>query len=446
MSATPGSHARGPGPRRRVVVTGVAAVSPLGLDAESSWRAVVEGRSGIGPITVFDPTGLPTRIAGEVRGFDVEQWMEPREARKFDRFVHLAIAASRMLLESGKLDLAVVDRDRVGVVIGSGIGGMPLFERQHRGFVEQLLADPARPERAFRKISPYFIPGVIINMASGMVSIVLGLRGPNSATVTACATGNHAIIEAASLIREGHADVVLAGGTEAVLGPMAVGGFCSMKALSTRNEEPERASRPFDKDRDGFVMAEGCGLLLLEGAEHAAARGASVIAELAGYGLSGDAFHISAPPEDGSGMVRVMHAALADAALRPGDIDYVNAHGTSTPTGDVIEARAVRQVFGEHADRLLVSSTKSMTGHLLGAAGGLEAVFSVFAVQRDEVPPTINLDNLDEQIEDPARGIGLARERFVPSLARRTPVRAALSNSFGFGGTNATLVFRKYQA
>lgn len=420
--------------RRRVVVTGVAALSPVGLDAESSFRALCEGRSGIGPISLFDSEAFPAKIAGEVRGFDVDQWMDPREAKKFDRFLHFAVAASRQAIDDAKIDLEATDRERFGVVIGSGIGGLPLFERQHKILLER---GPSR-------MSPFFIPGMIINMASGMVSMIHGLKGPNSATVTACATGNHALGEAFRMVQYGDADIVLAGGTEAVVTPLAVGGFCAMRALSTRNDEPERASRPFDAGRDGFVMGEGCGLLILEELGHAQARGAPIHAEVAGFGMSGDAFHISAPPEDGDGMVRVMNAALKDAGLDPSGVDYVNAHGTSTPTGDIIEARAIRRTFGPHADRVLVSSTKSMTGHLLGAAGGLEAVVSVLAVARDIVPPTLNLETLDPAIEDPAGGIGLARERFVPGEGRKVTVRAALSNSFGFGGTNATLVFKKF--
>ncbi len=386
------------------MVTGVAALSPLGLDAESTFRGLLEGRSGIGPITQFDAAAFTARIAGEVRGFDPEQWMEPREVKKYDRFTHFAMAAARMALADAKLDPQAVDGDRVAVVIGSGIGGLKLLERQ------LLILHERGPSR----LSPFLIPGMIINMASGLVSIEFGLRGPNSSTVTACATGNHAIGEALRMIQHGDADAALAGGSEGVITGLAVGGFCSMRALSTRNDDPERASRPFDKDRDGFVMGEGCGLLVLEAEEHARARGARVLCEVAGFGMSGDAFHVSAPPEDGNGMVRVMRAALNDANLQPGDIDYVNAHGTSTPTGDVIEARAIRTAFGAHADRLLVSSTKSMTGHLLGAAGGIESVITALALHRGQVPPTINLDHLDPAIGDPEQGIGLAAERFVP--------------------------------
>jgi 3-oxoacyl-[acyl-carrier-protein] synthase II len=417
---------------RRILVTGVGALSPLGLDAESTWRGLIEGRSGIGPITRFDATGFPSRIAGEVRGFEPERWLDSRDVKKFDRFVHFAVAAARMAIDDAGLDLDAVDRDRVAVVIGSGIGGMGMFERETRAYVERLLAEPDRPEKAVRRITPFFIPGVIINMASGVVSIQYGLRGPNVATVTACATGNHAIGDAFRMLQHGDADVAICGGTEGVITEMSVGGFAAMKALSTRNDEPERASRPFDRDRDGFVIAEGCGLLVLESEEHARARGARVLAEIAGFGMSGDAHHISAPPEDGSGMVRVMTACLRDADLAPTDVGYVNAHGTSTPTGDVIEAGAVRTVFGSHADSLLVSSTKSATGHLLGAAGGLEAVAAVYALARGVIPPTINLENQDAAVNLDC----------VPLRAREHRVRAVLSNSFGFGGTNATLAFK----
>jgi 3-oxoacyl-[acyl-carrier-protein] synthase II len=407
-------------------------LSPLGLDAESTWRGLIEGRSGIGPITRFDTTGFPSRIAGEVKGFEPERWIDPRDVKKFDRFVHFAVAATRMAIDDAGLDLEAVDRDRVAVVIGSGIGGMGLLERENRAFVERLLAEPDRPEKAVRRITPYFIPGVIINMASGVVSIEFGLRGPNVATVTACATGNHAIGHAFRMLRHGDADVAICGGSEGVITEMSVGGFAAMKALSTRNDEPERASRPFDRDRDGFVIAEGCGLLVLETEEHARARGARGLAEVAGFGMSGDAYHISAPPEDGSGMVRVMNACLRDSDLSPADVGYVNAHGTSTPTGDVIEAGAVRTVFGRHADSLLVSSTKSATGHLLGAAGGLEAIAAIYALSRGVIPPTINLEN-----QDPAVQLDC-----VPLKAREQRVQVVLSNSFGFGGTNATLAFK----
>ncbi len=411
------------GATRRVLVTGVAAIGPVGLDAESCFSALLEGRSGIGPITQFDASKFSSRIAGEVRGFDPETWLDPKDVRKTDRFIHFAVAAARMAIESAGLDLERVDRDRAGVVIGSGIGGLRLLEEQHAVFLE----------RGPRRISPFLIPGMIINLAGGMVSMAFGLRGPNSATVTACATGNHAIGDALRILQHGDADVMIAGGTEAVICPMAVGGFCSMRALSTRNDEPERASRPFDRDRDGFVMGEGCGLLVLETEEHARKRGAKPLAELAGFGMSADAWHMSAPEPSGDGMKRVMRAALADAGLSAADVDYVNAHGTSTPAGDVVEARAIREVFGADADRVMVSSTKSMVGHLLGAAGGFEAVVTVLSLARGLVHPTVNVENQDPEV----------RLDVVRDGAREVPLRAALSNSFGFGGTNACLVFRR---
>jgi len=358
-----------------------------------------------------------------VRGFEPEKWLDPKDVRKTDRFIHFAVAAARMAIESAGLDLEKIDRDRAGVVIGSGIGGLRLLEEQHKVFLE----------RGPRRISPFLIPGMIINLAGGMVSMMFGLRGPNSATVTACATGNHAIGDALRILQHGDADVMIAGGTEAVICPMAVGGFCSMRALSTRNDEPERASRPFDRDRDGFVMGEGCGLLVLETEEHARKRGAKPLAELAGFGMSADAYHMSAPDPSGDGMKRVMRAALADAGLSPADVDYVNAHGTSTPAGDVVEAGAIREVFGAEADRVMVSSTKSMVGHLLGAAGGFEAVVTVLSLARGLVHPTVNVENQDPKVQ-----LDVVREG-----AREVPIRAALSNSFGFGGTNACLVFRR---
>ena len=418
---------------RKVVVTGVSAISPLGLDAETTWSALLEGRSGVGPITQFDTEGFTSKIAAEVDGFDAEQWLDFKTIKKTDRFAHFAVAATRMAIENAQLDLEAVDRNRFGVVIGSGIGGLHTLVEEHKKLLE----------RGPRRISPYLIPAMIINMASGIVSIEFGLKGPNSAPVTACATGNHAIGDAFRMIQHGDADLMVAGGSEGVISPLAFGGFCAIKALSTRNDEPERASRPFDADRDGFIFGEGCGLLILESEEHARKRGANILAELVGFGMSGDAFHVSAPSEDGDGMIRVMRAALGDADMAVSEIDYINAHGTSTPTGDVIEARAVRGVFGEHADVLHVSSTKSMTGHLLGAAGGLEAVVTVLSVERDRIPPTANLENLDPEIA--GEGVEMSAERFVPQKSIEKTVNAALTNSFGFGGTNASLIFRKYR-
>jgi 3-oxoacyl-[acyl-carrier-protein] synthase II len=410
--------------RRRVVVTGIGLVSPLGLDAPSTWEALLRGRSGIGPITRFDAADYPCRIAGEVRGFDPERYMDRKDVRKMDTFIHYAVAASREALEDAAFTLDEGNADRVGVYVGSGIGGLPLLERQHKELME----------RGPRRISPFFIPGMIVNLASGQVSILFGAKGPNLAVVTACATGTHAIGESARILREGVADAMLAGGTEAVISPLAVGGFCAMKALSTRNDAPEKASRPFDAERDGFVMGEGAGVLLLEERESALARGARIYAEVAGYGISGDAFHISSPSENGDGAVRAMRQALETAGLDPEDVDYINAHGTSTPVGDRIETLAVKKVFGEHARRLVFGSTKSMTGHLLGAAGGLESAISVLAIQQGKVPPTIN-----QEVPDPECDLDCA-----PNQARTMPVRAALNNSFGFGGTNASVLFTRH--
>jgi len=408
---------------RRVVVTGIGLVSPLGLDTPSSWEGLLAGRSGIGPITRFDAADYPCRIAGEVRGFDPERYMDRKDVRKMDTFIHYAVAASREALDDARFTIDAGNAERVGVYVGSGIGGLPLLERQHKELLE----------RGPRRMSPFFIPGMIVNLASGQVSILYGAKGPNLSVVTACATGTHAIGESARIIREGAADAMLAGGTEAVITPLAVGGFCAMKALSTRNDAPEKASRPFDAERDGFVMGEGAGVLLLEEREHARARGARIYAELTGYGISGDAFHISAPAEDGDGAVRAMRQALETAGADPTDVDYINAHGTSTPLGDRIETLAVKKVFGEHARRLVFGSTKSMTGHLLGAAGGLESAVAVLAIHQGKVPPTIN-----QEVPDPDCDLDSA-----PNVTRTMPVRAALNNSFGFGGTNASLLFQR---
>lgn len=412
--------------RRRVVITGIGIVSPLGNDAPTTWSALLAGRSGIGPITKFDASAYSSRIAGEVRGFDPERYVERKEARKMDAFTHFAVAASKEAIEDAGFRIEPSNADRVGVHIGSGIGGLPLLERTHVDLLE----------RGPRRISPFFLPGMILNLAAGQVSILTGARGPNLAVATACATGSHAIGESARLIRDGLADAMIAGGTDAAICPLAVGGFCAMKALSTRNGEPERASRPFDSDRDGFVMAEGAGIVLLEEREAAISRGARVYAELAGYGMSGDAYHVSAPSEDGNGAVRAMRAALADGGIAPEEIDYVNAHGTSTPAGDRVETIAVKTVFGEGARRLAFASTKSMTGHLLGAAGGLETAVTALAVLHGVVPPTINRDRPDPDCDLDC----------VPEGTRRIPIRAAVNNSFGFGGTNACLVLRRHGA
>ncbi len=405
---------------RRVVVTGIGLISPLGIGTEPTWEGLVSGRSGIGPITRFDTSDFSVRIAGEVQGFEPEAWMPAKELKKFDLFVHYAVAASDLALAQSGLVIDDSNADRVGVVIGSGIGGLPLIERTHETLME----------RGPRRVSPFFIPGAIINMCSGVVSIRHGARGPNSATCTACSTSAHAIGDATLYIRHGYADAILAGGSEAVISPMAVAGFASMRALSLRNDEPERASRPWDRGRDGFVMGEGAGIVVLEELEHALRRGAPIVAEVLGFGMSSDAYHISAPSEDGDGGVRVMRAALHDAGLTPEQVDYVNAHGTSTPAGDIAETLAIKKVFGDHARRLAVSSTKSMTGHLLGAAGGLEFGVSALAIANGVIPPTINLDD-----PDPENDLD-----YVPHTAREQEVGVALTNSFGFGGTNACLV------
>jgi 3-oxoacyl-[acyl-carrier-protein] synthase II len=411
---------------RRVVVTGVGLISPLGVGTEATWEALIAGKSGVGPITRFDASSFPVRIAGEVKGFDPQQWMDAKEARKFDLFVQYALAASLMAVENAGLAITPEIAERVAVVLGSGIGGLPLIEENYRTL----------QEKGPRRVSPFFIPGAIINMCSGLVSIRLGAKGPNMATCTACSTSAHAITDAYLYIRHGYADAAIAGGAEAVIDPLAVAGFASMRALSTRNEEPEKASRPWDRDRDGFVMGEGAGVLVLEELEFATRRGAPILCEVLGIGMTGDAYHITAPCEDGDGAARVMALALKDAGIAPEQVDYINAHGTSTPHGDRIETVAIKRVFGEHAYKLAVSSTKSATGHLLGAAGGLETSITALAVARDTLPPTLNLDNPDE-------GCDLD---YVPHRARKQPVRVALSNSFGFGGTNACIVLGKLES
>ncbi len=412
--------------KRRVVVTGLGAVSPLGLTAEGSWQRVLRGESGIGPITLFDASAYPARIAGEVAGFDPTNYMDRKDVKKMDRFIQFACAAARMAMEMSGLKVTPENAERVGVAVGSGVGGIQLLEEQHKILLER---GPSR-------ISPFFIPGMIINMASGQISIRYGAKGPNIATVTACSTASHAIGESVRYIQRGEADVMICGGAEAAVTPLAVGGFAAMRALSTRNDEPQRASRPYDVGRDGFVMGEGSGVLVVEELGHAKARGASIVCEVVGYGLSGDAFHISAPSEDGDGPMRVMQNALRDAGLPPEAVQYINAHGTSTPVGDKIETIAVKRVFGEHAHKLSVSSTKSMSGHLLGAAGGLEAVFTILAIRDQVAPPTINLE-----VPDPECDLD-----YVPNVARPMPITVALSNSFGFGGTNACLALAKYEA
>jgi len=411
--------------KRRVVVSGIGMISPLGIGNEPNWRGLLEGRSGVGRITKFDPAAFACQIAGEVHGFEPEQWIEKKEVKKSDTFIHYAIVAAQMAVDDAGLDTAKYDHERLGVIIGSGIGGLPLIEEMHTKMLER---GPSR-------VSPFFIPGLIINLAAGQISIRFNCKGPNSAPATACATGAHAIGDAFKIIQRDDADVMFAGGTEAVITPLAIGGFAAMRALSTRNDDPQHASRPWDLNRDGFIVGEGAGVLLLEEREQAIRRGAKIYCELTGYGMSSDAYHITSPAEDGSGMINVMRRALKDAGLQPADIDYINAHGTSTPLGDKAETVAIKGVFGEHAYKLAVSSTKSMTGHLLGAAGGLEAAISAMVMREGMLPPTINHETPDPDCD----------LDYVPNQARPKQVRHVLSNSFGFGGTNATLVFSAHE-
>ena len=408
---------------RRVVVTGLGIVSPVGIGIAEAWGNITAGQSGIGRITRFDPSTYASRIAGEVKNFDVSRWLNTKEARRFDTFIHYGLAAGIEAIKDAGLDLERENREMIGVCVGSGIGGLPLIEDTHNAM---LAGGP-------RKITPFFVPGSIINMISGQLSIMFRLQGPNFAVVTACTTANHSIGEAGRLIEYGDADVMIAGGAEACISQLGVGGFAAARALSGRNDDPQRASRPWDKDRDGFVIGEGSGVLVLEEYEHAKARGARIYCELAGYGMSADAHHITAPCDDGAGAVRCMANTLRNAGLNIGQVDYINAHGTSTPLGDVAETVAVKRCFGDHAKKLAISSTKSMTGHLLGAAGGVEAVFSVLAIRDQVAPPTINLQTPDPQCD----------LDYVPNTARRMKIDVALSNSFGFGGTNGSLVFRK---
>ncbi len=409
--------------RRRVVVTGLGIVCPIGNAVAEAWSSVLAGKSGISRITRFDAAALSSQIAGEVKNFDVAAYLSPKEARRMDRFIHLGLAAGVQAIKDSGIQVTEANAVRIGVNIGSGIGGLPMIEDTHN---EVLKGGP-------RKISPFFIPSTIINMISGNLSIMFGLKGPNLAMVTACTTSTHCIGEAGRLIEYEDCDVMVAGGAEATITLLAVGGFAAARALSTRNDDPATASRPWDKDRDGFVLGEGAGVLVLEELEHAKKRGATIYAELAGYGMSGDAYHMTAPQEDGEGAARCMENALRNARLNREDIDYINAHGTSTPLGDLAETVAVKRCFGEHAKKLAISSTKSMTGHLLGAAGGVEAIFSALAVHHQVAPPTANLFN-----QDPACDLD-----YVPNTARRMPMRTALSNSFGFGGTNGTLIFKR---
>ena len=409
--------------KRRVVVTGLGLITPLGIGVEKTWSALCAGKSGVRRITKFDPSHHACQIAGEVTDFNPADFIEKKDIKKMDTFIHFAVGASQMAVDDSGLKVTEENADRVGVYIGSGIGGLPAIEAYHKVLLDK------GPDR----VSPFFIPMVIINLASGQVSMRIGARGPNSCAVTACATGNHCIGDAFRIIQHGEADAMVAGGTEAAITPLCVAGFASAKALSTRNDDPERASRPFDKERDGFVLGEGAGVLVLEELESARRRGARIYAEILGYGMTADAHHITAPPEDGAGAVRCMRLALKDAGLTPDAIGYVNAHATST-MADRIETNAIKQVFGEHARGLAVSSTKSMTGHLLGAAGGVEAIFSILAIQRGVLPPTINQD-----VPDPECDLDC-----VPNRARPAEVRTVLSNSFGFGGVNACLIFSRY--
>jgi len=410
---------------RRVVITGIGLVSPLGVGTEATWEGLCAGRSGVGTITRFDASPFAARIAAEVKGFDPLQYVDKKDVKKMDPFIHYAIAASQFAVADASLSVTPDNATRVGVYIASGIGGFSTIEREHSALLE---GGP-------RRISPFFIPGSIVNLAAGQVSIRLGAKGPNLATSTACAASAHAVGEACEIIRRGAADVMIVGGSEAAITPMAVGGFAAMRALSTRNDEPERASRPFDKDRDGFVMGEGAGILVLEELESARRRGARVYAEVAGYGATADAFHITAPSEDGEGAVRAMAMALESAGVSPDSVQYINAHGTSTPYNDKLESLAIRTLFGEHAAAIGVSSTKSMTGHMLGAAGGIETGITALAVYHQVMPPTINLDTPDPE----------CTLDYVPWTARNAPITCALSNSFGFGGTNATLLLRRYE-
>ena len=411
--------------KRRVVITGLGAVTPVGNTAEEFWASLTQGKSGIGPITRFDSTGFDTRIAGEVKGFDALKYVDKKDDRKLDLYLKYAIACAAMAVEDAGLDPAKEDGDRFGVLVGSGIGGLSTLLESHKVLLDK------GPDR----VSPFFIPMLIINMASGLISMRFGARGPNSAVVTACATGNHAIGDASRIIQRGDADVMIAGGAEAIIIPLTIAGFCQMKAMSTRNDEPTRASRPFDAERDGFVAGEGGGLVVLESLDHAIRRDARIYAEVVGYGMTSDAHHMTAPDPEGDGAARAMAAALQDAALQPAEVGYINAHGTSTPYNDKFETLAIKRVFGEHARRLPVSSTKSMTGHLLGAAGGIEAIATTLALYHGVLPPTINQDKPDPDCD----------LDYVPNQARKQDVEVALSNAFGFGGTNATLAFRKYR-
>lgn len=409
---------------RRVVVTGLGLVTPLGTGVEKTWNALCAGTSGIGLISRFDTSDYPVRIAAEVKDFIVEDFIDPKTAKHLDLFVQYAIAGAEMALKDAAFAVTPENAARVGVITGCGLGGLPTIEKYHQIVLE----------RGPKRITPFFIPMVIPNMGAGQISIIKEAKGPNLSVTTACAAGTHAVGEAFRMVSNGSCDVAITGGSESVICPLAVAGFSAMKALSRRNDEPERASRPFDRDRDGFIIAEGAGILLLEELEHAKKRGAKIYAEMAGYGLSGDGYHMAAPPEDGDGAVRCMRMALADAGMNREEIDYINAHGTSTPLNDVVETRAIKTVFGDHAHRLAVSSTKSMTGHMLGGAGGIEAVFTALSIHHQTIAPTANLENPDSECD----------LDYVPGAARQTSIQAAMSNSFGFGGTNAVIIMKRF--
>lgn len=415
-----------PSSKKRVLVTGLGIVSPLGVGVEANWEALMAGRSGIGPITRFDASAFKTQIAGEVRDFRAEDFLDKKTLKRRDLFIHFAVAAARMAMEGSGLPITPENCGRIACILGSGLGGMATLEKNHQILIEK---GPGR-------ISPFFIPMLIGNMAPGQISIEFGVKGPNLCISTACAAGTHAIGQSFHMIREGVSVASICGGVEAVVTGLGVGGFNAMKAISTRNDEPEKASRPFERDRDGFVMAEGAGIVILEEMEHALGRGAKVHAEIAGFGMSGDAFHVTAPPQGGEGAVRCMEAALADAGLSPQDVDCINAHGTSTSLNDLYETQAVKTVFGAKAKALPISATKSMTGHLLGAAGGAEAIYSILSIERGMIPPTINYDNPDPECD----------LDYVPNLPRAAKLETVMSNSFGFGGTNGTLVFKAFRS
>ena len=411
--------------KKRVVVTGIGLITPLGIGVEDSWNSIIAGRAGIRRITQFDSSNFPTQIAGEVEGFNPEDYIEPKEIKKMDRFIHFAIAAATMAINDSGLKITDGNAEKVGVIVGSGIGGLHAIEHYHSVFLE----------KGPRRISPFFIPMLVINLASGQISIKFGAKGPNSAVATACATGSHSIGDAYKIIQRGDAEAMIAGGTEAVITPLGIGGFNAMKALSTRNDEPEKASRPFDIDRDGFVMGEGSGIVILESLESAMDRGVRIYAEIVGYGMTADAYHITSPAPGGEGAARCMQMTLKDGSVDPSEVDYINAHGTSTKYGDEIETNAIKTVFREHSYKVAISSTKSMIGHLLGAAGGVEAVITVLSIYNDIITPTINLDKPDPECD----------LDYVPYKSRKMTINYALTNSFGFGGTNACLLFKKFK-